>query len=120
MASQKAFPVVGIRCERKRKPETFTLSFRAPISLDILLRSRADQLRRSKADLLNEIVSGALGSVTNCGQARQSDPLLAEIAGLYRAAKQALADGAISPLEREVMTDMIADALHEVRTRRTA
>jgi len=100
------------------RPETFTISFRAPISLDRGVRRRSRDLGMTRGSYLRSIVQGDLNAkdCRHCGH----EPLLASIASLYREAKRALADGRISIPERETMTDLIAEQLHLVRSRRAA
>jgi len=118
-AHQKQFPIVGVRISTRRA-EKFTISFKDGIDTDRQLRDCAARLGMTKGELLREITHSAL-AVHSCGRSRPgADPLLEEIVGLYRETKAALADGKISPVERERITDTLARALYDVRTRKAS
>ena len=116
---QKSFPIIGVRVPKTR-PEKYTISWKDSLDTDRQLRDCATRLGMTKGELLRDYVHAAL-AVKDCGQSLPStDPLLASIAHLYREVKIALADGRISPVERENITDTLARALYDVRTREAA
>jgi tellurite resistance protein len=96
-----------------------TVAFKDTDAFDGILQRRADQLGINKSELMRQIIHGAIEAQESKRDLR-ADPLVAEIIELHRVARMAVADGKITPVEREEITDRLVAALHDVRTRRSA
>lgn len=99
----------------RRKDVTST---KLDISDDISLQREAEYHGLSKSALVRDILRGHIAAASKGRQGGQLPELLSGIATMYHKAKLALADGQLSAVEREGLTDNGVGVLSTIRRRR--